>query len=266
MDISKLTRVLVTDESQQLQSIDTQTMEEQTVGFAQGDSVENGSDQQGLSAFTGSGGTTALGQSGEGQTASASYAEGKDKSSEAEESKNDASIRTEVAGALGPSESSPVVDQVCELLIEQKKGNQAENARLEANQQTIDDALMYGRRVEQNLKVGDKDVSMFTEYVVPASGDFEGAVVRMGTDITEHGWFSDTTTRFTNYFDASGHKLGVVKSVIEDGEEKITKVIEYVPGSIDMKEGDTRKIPDPGSTTAGKRPETWDPKADGSYG
>ncbi len=41
---------------------------------------------------------------------------------------------------------------------------------------------------------------------------------------------------------------------------------ESVPGSIGLKPGDQRTLPDPTTSAAGKKPSTWDPQPDGRYG
>src|SRR6185369_6313144 len=59
---------------------------------------------------------------------------------------------------------------------------------------------------------------------------------------------------------------GTVKSEIKNGVETVTNVRWDVPGSPDVKVGDTRTVPAPVTTAAGTAPSTIDPKADGSYG
>ena len=54
-------------------------------------------------------------------------------------------------------------------------------------------------------------------------------------------------------------------SNVDDDFETVTHVIAE-PGSIDVKVGDERPVPAPGSSAAGLKPHTIDPKADGSLG
>src|SRR5262249_50515775 len=135
-------------------------------------------------------------------------------------------------------------------------------------QQIIQSAIQYGTRNEQNIKFdNNSEGSTFTEFVPGTSGQFGDVYLRTGTTITEHGFFGDTTTQTTTYHDQNGQQIGIVESVIDGGKETITKVVQFVPGSIALQVGDTRFVPDnPLTTAAGKAPSTWDPQTDGSYG
>src|SRR5262249_9650121 len=139
---------------------------------------------------------------------------------------------------------------------------------IQRRQQIIQSAIQYGTRTEQTMKLDDNsDITQFTEFVPGTSGQFGDVYLRTGETQTQHGFFGDTTTQTTTYHDQNGQQIGVVKSVIDGGKETITKVVEFVPGSIALQVGDTRFVPDsPLTTPAGKAPSTWDPQTDGSYG
>ena len=192
------------------------------------------SNQNGLSAYKGGSNTQLLSKSGNAEDSAVSqrYAQQKDNSSGAESSKSYESIHREIAGALGVAESEPVVNETyAELVVAQH--DKQESDRLAANQQIIDDAIANGRRIDQTIKIGDQDATRFTEFLPSSTEDLKDAVLRTGTELTDHGFLGDTTHRFTNYFDSRGTKLGAVESVIKGGQEKITSVNEYVNGSIE---------------------------------
>jgi hypothetical protein len=179
-----------------------------------------------------------------------------------------AALRSEIAGALGTAEDDPVVDQVyAELAWSQRETMDAE--RVARNQQSFDDALEFGRRLEENIKLGDQTLTRFTEYI-PGSAGIADALVRTGIEISEPDMFGNVvTTRTTSYFDphgAVGDKLGTVTSVIEGGRETVTEVREEVLGSIELKPGDNRPAAPGGASAAGTKPTSWDPKSDGTYG
>ena len=179
----------------------------------------------------------------------------------------------EMAGALGFADShapgfwealtQAVADQRTQAEDREKAtAEQAAAERAAQANQVILDASTYGRRTE--LTVGR--VTTFTEYIPPASGDIiDGTVnIRMGT---EELHADGSRTIITKYFkEHSVDSLGVVVTEVEDGVETVTKVIEYEPDSIDAKVGDTRPVPAAGSSAAGKKPHSIDPKADGSAG
>ena len=132
----------------------------------------------------------------------------------------------------------------------------------------IADALTYGRRVEKDYGEFDGvSVRGFTEYVI----DFEGGqtLLRTGLEFVYPGClgFGAETVRTTVYW-GSGRleQLGSVTSVIEDGVETVVRVGEFVPGSIDLKPGDSRPAPPASTSAAGTRPSSLDPKPDGSLG
>jgi hypothetical protein len=206
-------------------------------------------------------------------------------------------LRAEIAAALGVPESDPAVNdavvglmmkqqgrqqeahleqqQAAELAQKQSAGSDSQQPAapgggqepsLEAKQAILNAAMSSGRRIDEVVHVGDIQAHMITEYVPNASGDFKDMSVRVGTEIENHSFFGDSTTRSMSYFDASGKKLGVVESRISGGEEKITHVTEYVPGAFSMKPGDTRPVGGPHTTAAGLAPTSWDPQSDGRYG
>jgi hypothetical protein len=186
------------------------------------------------------------------------------------------SVVEEIAGALGfESSHSPGFWEALakaradeRAAIEAKAAAEhaaAEQQRVEQNNKVIMDALKNGRRIEETGLWEGKMIA-FTEIIPPASGDIgnETTFVRTGTEEVA----GDGTIRVvTRYLDPHTlGKFGTVVSVIEDGVETVTDVTEDRPGSIDVKVGDTREVPPPGSSAAGKKPHTIDPKADGSRG
>ena len=227
-------------------------------------------DAAGLTVLTPSGGTTALGGQSTtddpdaGAPVSASYAATGTKSDTSSQADTYATIRAEIAGALGVDESSTAVDDAYrDLAVESREA--AEEARVAEGQRIRDDALANGRREETVIRDGDLEARSFKEFVPGEFGGIEDARVRLGTEIVHEGIFSDTVERTTNYFDGMD-KVGIVVSEITDGVETVTQVLEYRPGAIDLKPGDTRDIPADLKTAAGLAPSTWDPKADGSLG
>ena len=186
------------------------------------------------------------------------------------------SVVEEIAGALGfDSSHSPGfwealakarADERAEMEAKAAAEHAAaEEQRVERNNKIILDALKNGRRIEETGLWGGKMIA-FTEIIPPASGDIgnETTYVRTGTEEVA----GDGTIRVvTRYLDPKTlGKFGTVVSVIEDGVETVTDVTEDRPGSIDVKVGDTREVPPPGSSAAGKKPHTMDPKSDGSLG
>jgi hypothetical protein len=122
------------------------------------------------------------------------------------------------------------------------------------------DAAAFGRRVEEVTGRHTK----VTEFIPPPSGDIvEGEVLVRTID----EWVADDgkTMVYTAYWRGLT-KVGLVASEIEDGVETVTAVRELEPGSFDVKVGDERPVPAPGSSAAGKKPHSIDPKADGSLG
>jgi hypothetical protein len=208
----------------------------------------------------------------------------------------DSALRSEIAGALGVEENDPSVNvELINIQMRQaagaqiaaatsteqqiqtgepvQTGNQTPDSvqipsdeQIQRNQAIIDAAMKFGRRVENSFQFGGKDLSDWTEFVPGNSGDLGDVYLRIGQDITEHGFFGDSTTRTTKYFGEGGQQLGLVESKIEDGKETITKVLESVPGSIALSPGDTRTVPDAIDTGAGKAASSWDPQQDGKYG
>ena len=176
-----------------------------------------------------------------------------------------------MAGALGFADShapgfwealtQAVADQRTET--EERTNAAAEQAaaeRAEQLKQAILDAATYGR-----IEVTHGRVTSFTELIPPASGDIiDGTIlIRVGTDeVAADG----TKTVITKYLKAhSTDSAGVVVSKVKDNIETITKVIEHEPGSIDVKVGDSRPVRRR-LLVRGKKPHTFDPKADGSLG
>jgi hypothetical protein len=182
------------------------------------------------------------------------------------------SIRKEIADALGIDESDEgaqaVIDETyAQLVVESKERDDV--ARVERNNEIIQDALAHGRHVnEWTERLGDVEVTRFVEYVPGPNMDVVGGVmdvlVRIGT-VTVMG---DEPLVRTSYFDPNklGGKLADVFSVIKDGKETITQVNDFTGGLVDLKPGDTRDVPAPSSGPAGTRPSTWDPASDGRYG
>jgi hypothetical protein len=140
-------------------------------------------------------------------------------------------------------------------------------AKEKATFKLISDALTYGRREER--PIGEDAEGMhwaFSEWVVAWDG--AGAwFYRSGFETVDSGFLGlgAKTTRLTSYWQGLD-KLGEVKSVIKNGIETIVDVDEWVPGSIDLKPGDSRPAQPSTTSAAGKRPVTFDPKADGSLG
>jgi hypothetical protein len=192
---------------------------------------------------------------------------------------SDSAIRSEVAAALGVPENDPAVTITIATTVaarQQQQANDAASVNANDGQQQVKEgvsveaqtnearnALTNGVREETKVKIGDNEGVMFKEIVPSASGDIADTVVRSGLEYIEHGFFGDKITRDTLYRDPTGHAIGRVTSIIEDGIERITKVTNYEPGAISLKVGDTRKVPD---SQGGNKPLTWDPQPDGSYG
>ena len=179
----------------------------------------------------------------------------------------------EMAGALGfaSSHSPGFWEALTQAVAEQRT---AAEQRAAADEQRVDaeraeqlskvilEAATYGRRIEETYG----DVTYFTELIPPSSGDIvDGTIlVRTGTELVAA---DGTKTVLTKYFKPhSLDQLGVVVMEEKDGVQTVTEVNEFVPGSIDVKVGDTRPVPPPGSSAAGLKPHTIDPKADGSFG
>lgn len=148
-----------------------------------------------------------------------------------------------------------------------RSAREAEAAALQKEAaRIIADALTYGRRVEKDYGEFDGvDVRGFTEYVI----DFEGGQIylRTGLEFVYPGilGYGAKIVRTTVYW-RGFEQLGSVTSVIEDGVETVVRVGEFVPGSIDLKPGDSRPAPPPSTSAAGTRPSSLDPKSDGSLG
>jgi hypothetical protein len=170
----------------------------------------------------------------------------------------------EMAGALGYADSHAPgfwealtqirADQL--VALEQKRDAE----RAEQAKQVVADASKYGRRLEET----QGPITKFTEFIPPASGDIAGdeSFVRVGIE-----WLRpDGTVEVTTTYYRGVTQLGVVTSVKKDGVETVKTVFEYEKDSIDVKPGDTRPVPPPGSSAAGRKPHTVDPKADGSLG
>ena len=179
----------------------------------------------------------------------------------------------EMAGALGFADShapgfwealtQAVADQRNQAKErETAAAEQAAAERAEQLRQAILDASTYGRRIEETMG----RVTTFTELIPPADGDIiDGTIlIRVGTEeVAADG----TKTIIAKYLKPhSTDAIGVVVTKVKDGVETVTKVIEYEPGAIDLKVGDSRPVPPPGSSSVGKKPHSFDPKADGSYG
>ena len=175
-------------------------------------------------------------------------------------------VADEMAGALGYANSHApgFWEELTKIKAEEREAlnDKAAADRAEQAKQFVADASKYGRRIETTAG----RVTSFTEYVPPADGDILDGVVTIRTGIEET--VADGTKRvITSYLKPNSvDKLGVVVSEVKDGVETVTKVKEYEPGTIDVKEGDTRPVPPPGSSSAGNKPHTIDPKADGSLG
>jgi hypothetical protein len=183
-------------------------------------------------------------------------------------------VADEIAGALGfaDSHSPGFWEALAQARADERAALEAkaaadraaaEQARVDRNNEIILDALKNGRRIEEPLTAGE---IRFVEIIPPASGDIEGDVtnVRTGTELVASDGTIEKVTRYLDVRNLGVH--GTVWSVVEDGVETVTKVVENTPGSIDLKVGDTREVPAPGSSAAGLKPHTFDPKADGSLG
>ena len=176
---------------------------------------------------------------------------------------SDADIE-EMAGALGytGSKDEGFWEALTQAVADQRAAaeEKAVSERAEQFQQAWADAAKYGRRLEETVG----RITLFTEFIPPADGDIEQGevLVRTGEEFAE---LDGTRTVVTTYW-KYGKQVGVVASVVDDDVETVTQVIEYEPGSIDVKVGDERPVPAPGSSAAGLKPHTIDPKADGSLG
>lgn len=166
----------------------------------------------------------------------------------------------EMAGALGFADSrSPGFWEALAKAKEQERAA-AEAQRASDVAQMIMDAAAFGRRIEEVTGRHTK----VTEFIPSPSGDIidDEIHVRTGEE-----WVADNgkIIVYMTYWKGLT-KLGVVASEIEDGVETVTAVRESEPGSIDVKVGDERPVPPPGSSAAGKKPHSIDPKPDGSLG
>ena len=121
--------------------------------------------------------------------------------------------------------------------------------------------------MNENLApVGDIKLVPFLEIVPAPSGNYVDALVRSGIETINVDTgeklvgvdYWDPYTKFT--------KLAQVWSVIKDGIETIIRINEWVPGSVDLKVGDTRPAPAPSKSAGGTKPHTFNPKKDGSLG
>jgi hypothetical protein len=134
----------------------------------------------------------------------------------------------------------------------------------EQTKQLISDAVTHGRRVEQTATLKGHPHTMFTEYI-PTADVFEhpeSVLIRTGTEYVAPDGKLTVATKYWRGFE----QVALVRSVKEDGVETVTQVIEYVPGSVDLKVGDSRPIRPVELTAAGKKPSSLDPKHDGSLG
>jgi hypothetical protein len=184
---------------------------------------------------------------------------------------SDADIE-EMAGALGYTGSKDagfwealaqaVADQ--RAAAEEQKAaaeEQAASERAKQFQQAWADASKYGRRLE----VSTGRVTTFTEFI-PLDGDVEGRVlIRTGQEMA----YTDGTKKvFTTYW-MNNEQVAFVATVVEDGVETVTNVLDQNESDsirLDVKVGDERPVPPPGSSAAGLKPHTIDPTADGSLG
>jgi len=142
---------------------------------------------------------------------------------------------------------------------------EAEAARFQKEAaRIIADALTYGRRVVKDYGTFDGGLQAhgITEYVI----DFNAGEIflRTGFELI----YPDGTKELTTSYWRGGidGKLGQVTTVTKDGIETVTRVTEWVPGSIDLKPGDSRPAAKPSTSAAGQRPSSLDPKKDGSLG
>lgn len=185
---------------------------------------------------------------------------------------SDADIE-EMAGALGyaNSHSPGFWEALAQAVVEQREAEQArkEAEHAEQLQQAFLDAPIFGRRIEETVGEGDLKGTKITEFIPAGPGEDvangDGQIyVRTSWETVAPDGTKKTSTVY--YAPNSARHLGVVDTEVKDGVEKVTQVIEYEPGSIDVKVGDERPMPPEGSSAAGKKPHTWDPKADGSLG
>ena len=136
----------------------------------------------------------------------------------------------------------------------------------------VADALTYGRRVEHDYgtfegKFEDIHATGVTEFVI----DFAGGGPCSGrASLLEYSGFlgigKEKQTTTTYRIPGSLEPGGTVTTVTKNGIETVTRVTEWVPGSIDLKVGDSRPEQKPSSSAAGTRPSSFDPKKDGSGG
>jgi hypothetical protein len=143
--------------------------------------------------------------------------------------------------------------------------NDLTDEQVAKNQEVVNAAMLYGRRVEEIQRLGDHEFHQFTEYVPqPHSPDTPIGEIQV---FARTGWEEilkdgsiNRTVKYLNPHDM-WHSVQVT-SVIKDGVETITGV----DGASDLKVGDTRPVPDQVKTAAGLAPQTADPKFDGSFG
>jgi hypothetical protein len=216
------------------------------------------------SAYTGGGNMQVLGKSA---SESQSYAAKSENKSESQSSNSYQAVRKEIAGALGVHESDPAVDETyAKLVVEQNENH--EKARIESAQKIVDDARTLGRRIE-TPNAAFADTVNVTEYIPADWADNLGdtkVYVRTGQIITD----GDQQITKMRYLDPENvRSLGYVESVIQgtgkDAKEVITFVDDNAKTILGLNVGDTRDVPPPTTSAAGKVPSSFDP-ARGNYG
>jgi hypothetical protein len=173
-------------------------------------------------------------------------------------SASSSSLLDEIAGALGFSDSSDPGFWEAYQASRQDELARIEDERVKANEAIADDALTYGRRIEEPSPIGTRVVEL-----IP--GD-DGAIhVRIAWE--QYDPNTGALVRTTRYFrDGDPSAAAIVTTVVKDGVEKVTKVEERVPGTTDLKVGDSRPVPPETTSKAGKKPSSLDPRSDGSLG
>src|SRR5439155_15311929 len=136
----------------------------------------------------------------------------------------------EIAGALGFADSTSAGFWEAYAKARTEELEAAEQARVDAADQIVRDAATYGRRVEKSVG----EFTQFTELIPPPSGDIVDGEIFIRTGGEARDPATGTVKRGTSYL--RGFRTVVfVESEIKDGVETITKVVEFEPGSTDLK-------------------------------
>ena len=181
------------------------------------------------------------------------------KSENARDTVVDPFIVKEIAEALGVSPSDPGVMKEYDTNKFVAKFFQDQEDHAAEHEKIIHDALAHGYKVlNAGVYLGiDNFEQSFKEFLPDGSA-------RWGV-VTEH--LDGSKDSFIRYLDpAHMQVLGQVNTHTENGVETVVKVTENVPGSIDLKEGDTRPAPADKDSAAGLVPNSWNPQHDDNSG